>query len=133
MPGNEEGGKAGPIPQSEEYREQTELGGVVKNSTKAVIATTLIGLVLTVLVFAQQQQQQPKVVQTQTQNGRYQFFLYQGEMPRMNTFLLDSTTGKVWIMVSAPDQTTFWEPMPKVDNDAEEAVFIRRHPVPDKN
>ena len=104
----------------------------MKNSTKAVIATTLIGLVLTVLVFAQQQQP-PKVVQTQTQNGRYQFFLYQGEMPRMNTFLLDSTTGKVWIMVSAPDQTTFWEPMPKVDNDAEEAVFIRRHPVPDKN
>jgi hypothetical protein len=98
----------------------------VKKSTKAVIATTLIGLVLTVLVFAQQQ---PKVAQTQAQNGRYQFFLYQGEMPRMNTFLLDSTTGKVWIMVSAPDQTTFWEPMPKVDNDAEEAVFIRRHPV----
>ncbi len=103
----------------------------MKNSTKAVIATTLIGLVLTVLVFAQQ----PKVVQTQAQNGRYQFFLYQGEMPRMNTFLLDSTTGKVWLMVSAPDQTTFWEPMPRVDNDAEEAVFIRRHPAvitPDK-
>jgi hypothetical protein len=103
----------------------------VKNSTKAVTGTTLIGLVLTVLVLAQ-----PKVVQTQGQNGRYQFFLYQGEMPRMNTFLLDSTTGKVWIMVAAPDQTTFWEPMPKVDNDAEEAVFIRRHPVaitPDKN
>ena len=104
----------------------------MKNSTKAVTATTLICLVLTVLVFAQQQ---PKVVQTQAQNGRYQFFLYQGEVPRMNTFLLDSTTGKVWIMVSAPDQTTFWEPMPKVDNDAEEAAFIRRHPVvitPDK-
>lgn len=98
----------------------------MRNSTKAVIAAMLIGLVLTVLVFAQQQ---PKVLQTQAQNGRYQFFLYQGEMPRMNTFLLDSTTGKVWIMVSAPDQTTFWEPMPKVDSDAEEAVFIRRHPV----
>jgi hypothetical protein len=81
----------------------------VKNSTKGAIATTLIGLVLTVLVLAQQQ---PKVVQTQAQNGRYQFFLYQGEMPRMNTFLLDSTTGKAWIMVSA-DQTTFWEPMPR--------------------
>jgi hypothetical protein len=105
----------------------------VKNSTKAVIVTTITGLVLTVLVFAQQQ---PKVAQTQTQNGRYQFFLYQGEMPRMNTFLLDSTTGKVWIMVSAPDQTTFWEPMPKVDNEGEEAVLIRRHQVvimPDKN
>lgn len=104
----------------------------MENSTKAVIATTLIGLVLTVLVFAQQ----PQVVQAQAQNGRYQFFLYQGEMPRMNTFLLDSATGKVWIMVSAPDQTTFWEPMPKVDNDAEEAVFIRQHPVvitPNKN
>jgi hypothetical protein len=124
--------RLGAVPQSEEDREQIELGGVVKNSTKAVVATTLIGLVLTVLVFAQQQ---PKVVQAQAQNGRYQFFLYQGEMPRMNTFLLDSTTGKVWIMVSAPDQTTFWEPMPKVDNDAEEAFFIRRHQVvitPDK-
>jgi hypothetical protein len=105
----------------------------MKNLTKAVIATTLTGLVLTVLVFAQQQ---PRVVQSQAQNGRYQFFLYQGEMPRMNTFLLDSTTGKVWVMVSAPDQTTFWEPMPKVDSDTEEAAFIRRHPVvvtPDKN
>jgi len=105
----------------------------VKNSTKAVIAATLIGLVLTVLVFAQQQ---PKVVQTQAQNGRYQFFLYPGEMPRMNTFRLDSIPGKVWIMVSVPDQTTFWEPMPKVDNEAEEAVFIRRHPAgitPDRN
>jgi hypothetical protein len=105
----------------------------VKNSNKVVIATVLIGLALTVLVFAQQQ---PRAAQSQAQNGRYQFFLYQGEMPRMNTFLLDSTTGKVWIMVSAPDQTTFWEPMPKVDSDAEEAVFIRRHPVvitPDRN
>lgn len=105
-------------------------------SKRAVItiAATFLGAVLTVLVFAQTQQ--PKVVQIQAQNGRYQFFLYQGEMPRMNTFLLDSTTGKVWIMVAAPDQTTFWEPMPKVDNDAEEAVFIRRHPAvitPNKN
>ena len=97
----------------------------MNNATKAVTATMVIGLVLTMLVFAQQ----PKTLPTQAQNGRYQFFLYQGEMPRMNTFLLDSTTGKVWVMVSAPDQTTFWEPMPKVDNDAEEAVFIRRHQV----
>lgn len=103
-------------------------------STKAAIAITFIGLVLTVLVFAQQSQQ-PKIVPTQGQNGRYQFFLYQGEVPRMNTFLLDSTTGKVWIMVAAPDQTTFWEPMPKVDNDGEEAIFIRHHQkvTPDKN
>jgi hypothetical protein len=100
---------------------------------KSTIAVAVFGLVLTVLVLAQTQQ--PKTGQTQAQNGRYQFFLYQGEMPRMNTFLLDSTTGKVWMMVSAPDQTTFWEPMAKVDNDAEEAVFIRHHPAitPDKN
>jgi hypothetical protein len=97
---------------------------------KAVIAATLLGLVLTVLVFAQQSQQPPKTGQTQPQNGRYQFFLYQGEMPRMNTFLLDSVTGKVWIMVSAPDQTTFWEPMPKVDSGAEEAIFIKQHLQP---
>jgi hypothetical protein len=119
-------------PALKEDRGQIELGGIVENSTKTAVAATLIGVVLTVLVVAQQQ---PRVLQTQAQNGRYQFFLYQGEMPRMNTFLLDSTTGKVWIMVSAPDQTTFWEPMSKVDSDAEEAVFIRRHPAvitPDK-
>jgi hypothetical protein len=100
---------------------------------KSTIAVAVIGLALTVLVLAQSQQS--RVVPTQAQNGRYQFFLYQGEMPRMNTFLLDSTTGKVWMMVSAPDQTTFWEPMSKVDNDAEETAFIRHHPAitPDKN
>jgi hypothetical protein len=93
----------------------------MKKSTAAVV----IGLALTMLVFAQTQQ--PKGVQASGQNGRYQFFLYQGELPRMNTFLLDSTTGKVWMMVGAPDQTTFWEPMPKVDNDEEEAAFVRQH------
>jgi hypothetical protein len=100
---------------------------------KSTIALAVLGLVLTVLVFAQTQQ--PKAGQTQVQNGRYQFFLYQGEMPRMNTFLLDSTTGRVWMMVSAPDQTTFWEPMYKVDNDAEETSFVKRHQAitPDKN
>lgn len=110
----------------------TLLGGTLRKTTKVIIVVTFIGLVLTVLVFAQQQ---PKALQTQGQSGRYQFFLYQGDMPRMNTFLLDSATGKIWMMVSAPDQTTFWEPMPKVDNDAEEAAFLRRHPVlitPDK-
>ncbi len=45
----------------------------------------------------------------------------------MNTYLLDTMTGKVWMMVSAPDQTNFWEPMDKVDNDGEEMVFIRTH------
>jgi len=30
-------------------------------------------------------------------------------------------------MVSAPDETTFWEPMEKVDNEAEEATFLRKH------
>jgi hypothetical protein len=45
----------------------------------------------------------------------------------MNTFLLDTMTGKVWVMVSAPDQTTFWEPMYKVDNDSEEALFVSKH------
>lgn len=98
----------------------------MKKSTAAIV----IGLALTVLVFAQTQQ--PRIVQTQGQSGRYQFFLYQGELPRMNTFLLDSTTGKVWMMVGAPDQTTFWEPMPKVDNDAEEAAFVRHHQAADK-
>ncbi|MFZ0687245.1 MAG: hypothetical protein WAM89_17010 [Terriglobales bacterium] len=100
---------------------------------KSTIAVVVLGLVLTVLVFAQTQQ--PKDGQTHVQNGRYQFFLYQGEMPRMNTFLLDSSTGKVWIMVSAPDKTTFWEPMDKVDNEAEETTFVEHHKAitPDRN
>jgi hypothetical protein len=62
------------------------------------------------------------------QMGRYQLIMHQGEMPRMNTFLLDTETGKVWMMVSAPDTSTFWEPMDKVDNETEEASYVRKHP-----
>lgn len=62
------------------------------------------------------------------QPGRYQLIMHPGEMPRMNTFLLDTETGKIWVMVAAPDSSTFWEPMDKVDNLVEEAAFIRQHP-----
>jgi hypothetical protein len=70
-----------------------------------------------------QQSKPPKTEQV----GRFQLVLYQGEMPRMNTYLLDTVTGKIWIMVAAPDQTTFWEPMYRVDNDLEEAIFVGKH------
>ena len=81
---------------------------------------------LSLLGRSQDQPRTPKPVQEQ--KGRYQIIQYQGEMPRMNTFLLDTATGKVWMMVSAPDDTTFWEPMDRVDNEAEEAAYVRRHP-----
>ncbi len=45
----------------------------------------------------------------------------------MNTYLLDTVTGKIWMMVAAPDESTFWEPMQRVDNDLEEAIFIGKH------
>ncbi len=86
------------------------------------ITTILLGLTLCLSANAQQKQQ-PKTGPV----GRYQIIMHQGEMPRMNTFLLDTMTGKVWSMVSAPDGSTFWEPMDKVDNFEEETAFIRRH------
>jgi hypothetical protein len=88
---------------------------------KILNAALLLGLMLCIFAVGQSQ---PK---STGQTGRYQISLYQGEMPRMNTFLLDTMTGKVWVMVSAPDQTTFWEPMYKVDNDSEEALFVSKH------
>ena len=91
---------------------------------KLLNVAVLLGLMLCILAVGQSQQLSPKPA---GQAGRYQISLYQGEMPRMNTFLLDTVTGRVWMMVSAPDQTTFWEPMSKVDNEGEEAVFISRH------
>ncbi len=87
-------------------------------------AAVVLGLMLCIFAVGQSQQQPSKPA---GQSGRYQISLYQGEMPRMNTYLLDTMTGKVWMMVSAPDQTNFWEPMDKVDNDGEEMVFIRTH------
>jgi len=70
--------------------------------------------------------QQPQPAKT-GQVGRFQLVLYQGELPRMNTYLLDTVTGKIWMMVAAPDESTFWEPMQRVDNDLEEAIFIGKH------
>jgi len=93
---------------------------------KLLNAAGLIGLMLCIFAVGQSQQQSPPKPAGQT--GRYQISLYQGEVPRMNTFLLDTVTGKVWMMVKAPDQTTFWEPMSKVDNDSEESLFVSRHP-----
>ena len=87
------------------------------------VAAVVLGLML--CMFAVGQSQQPS--KPTGQIGRYQISLYQGEMPRMNTYLLDTTTGKVWMMVSAPDKTNFWEPMYKVDNEGEEMGFIRSH------
>lgn len=94
-------------------------------------APVVLGLMLCIL-WAVGQSQQQSTPKPAGQTGRYQISLYQGEMPRMNTFLLDTTTGKVWVMVSAPDQTTFWEPMYKVDNDSEETIFIRQHRAPNE-
>jgi hypothetical protein len=91
---------------------------------KLVNTAVVLGLILCILAVGQSQQPAPKPA---GQSGRYQISLYQGEMPRMNTFLLDTSTGKVWVMVAAPDKTTFWEPMYKVDNDSEESFFISRH------
>jgi hypothetical protein len=88
---------------------------------KVLNVAVVPGLMLCILAVGHSQQQPPKPA---GQTGRYQISLYQGEMPRMNTFLLDTATGKVWVMVAAPDKTTFWEPMYKVDNDSEEALFI---------
>ena len=59
--------------------------------------------------------------------GRYQIFLYQGESPRLNTYLLDTATGKVWMMTRAPDGSTFWTPVEKVDNDTENDSYLERH------
>lgn len=89
---------------------------------KLRITTILLGLTLCLSAYAQQQQPSKA-----GPVGRYQIIMHQGEMPRMNTFLLDTATGKVWSMVSAPDGSTFWEPMDKVDNYEEEAAFIKRH------
>jgi hypothetical protein len=92
---------------------------------KLLNAAVVLGLILCILAVGQSQQQAPKPT---GETGRYQISLYQGEMPRMNTFLLDTMTGKAWVMVSAPDETTFWEPMYKVDNAGEEMLFVSRHP-----
>jgi hypothetical protein len=83
----------------------------------------LVGLMLCVSAGAQQQQQSSKSGPV----GRYQIIMHQGEMPRINTFLLDTMTGKVWVMAGAPDGNTFWEPMDKVDNREEEAAYLRKH------
>lgn len=90
---------------------------------KLLKVAAVLGLMLCILAVGQSQQSHRPGEQT----GRYQISLYQGEMPRMNTYLLDTETGKVWMMVSAPDETTFWEPMFRVDNDAEETLFVSRH------
>jgi hypothetical protein len=91
---------------------------------KLLKAAVVLGLMLCMFAVGQSQQQLPKPA---GQTGRYQISLYQGEMPRMNTYLLDTVTGRVWVMVAAPDQTTFWEPMYKVDSDGEETLFVSRH------
>jgi hypothetical protein len=93
---------------------------------KPLNAAVVLGLMLCLLAIGQSQLQ--SAPETAGQAGRYQIALYQGEMPRMNTYLLDTVTGKVWMIVSAPDKTTFWEPMYKVDNDSEESLFVSRHP-----
>lgn len=89
-----------------------------------LFALVLLAAPLVPSLLAQQQQPQPSKM---SPVGRYQLVMHQGEMPRMNTFLLDTMIGKVWIMVSAPDGSTFWEPMDKVDNYEEEAAYIRGH------
>ena len=84
----------------------------------------LFALVVALLSLSWSQAPQPT---RSAQLGRYQVIMHQGEMPRMNTFLLDTETGKIWMMVSAPDSSTFWEPMDKVDNGVEEAAYVRQH------
>ena len=83
-------------------------------------------VVLRSACWCQSTPQQPQPAKA-GQVGRFQLVLYQGEMPRMNTYLLDTVTGKIWMMVSAPDATTFWEPMLRVDNDLEGGDLRGKH------
>jgi hypothetical protein len=89
------------------------------------ITTILLGFALCIPCLAQQTQQEQPAKTGQV--GRYQIVQYQGESPRLNTFLLDTVTGKTWMMVSLPDGDNVWEWVDKVDNDAEEIVLARRH------
>lgn len=86
----------------------------------------VVAVVMTSAFWGQAPAQQTQPARP-AQVGRFQLALYQGEMPRMNTYLVDTATGKIWVQVAAPDKTTFWEPMDKVDNEVEEAVFVRKH------
>jgi len=70
--------------------------------------------------------QEPQPAKT-GQVGRYQIIMHPGEMPRFNTFLLDTVTGRTWMMKRLPDDSDFWEPVDKVDNYAEELALARQH------
>jgi hypothetical protein len=96
------------------------------------IATFLLGSALCIIPCLAQHPQQQEPLKT-GQVGLYQIVMHQGEMPRLNTFLLDTVTGKTWMMVSFPDGSNVWEFVDKVDNDAEEAALARKHQkAPDK-
>ena len=85
----------------------------------------LVALLLVGSCFAQEAK--PRTTQP-SQNGRYQIVLYQGELPpRLNTYLLDTQTGKTWMMKQLPDGSDLWEPIYKVDNDEEEFALALKH------
>jgi hypothetical protein len=92
-------------------------------------AVGLIAVLLSLASWAQapQLKEQQRTAQT-AHVGRYQIVLYQGQMPRFNTYLLDTETGKTWMMKSLPDGTDFWEPVYRADTDAEELALARKHP-----
>ena len=62
--------------------------------------------------------------------GRYQ--LYQPPSLPGDKYMLDTTSGKTWVIRAFPDGYKFWEPMDKVNTDAEELSLGKTHQNPAK-
>ena len=87
---------------------------------------SFLGLVLLLSLSSATWGQAPQPPAPKSQQvGRYQ--LYQPPSLPGEKFLLDTATGKVWTLVTAPDGTKFWEPVDRVDNFVEEVAHVKKH------
>jgi len=76
-------------------------------------------LILVISIYGQNQQRDKKLpVQLETSAGRFQIIM--NPEIRMDRFLLDTQTGRVWELareVELQDEPRIWVVLPRIDND----------------
>jgi hypothetical protein len=85
---------------------------------RCVLVVVLSMVILGAYLLPAEGQQKGPVQEQHPQIGRFQIYMWPGQMPGLHTYLLDTATGRVWlVMTDTATEQTFWHPLEVMGGD----------------
>lgn len=85
---------------------------------RLVVALVLSVVFLTACSLPVEGQQKGSPQDARAGVGRYQIIMWPGQMPGLHTYLLDTATGRVWLVMTDPEtDRPFWAPLAVIGGD----------------